>query len=1111
MGVIMKLTHLTGSINFEKDNHNYSFLPTGDIYEFTSGNILLNSFIGSKKEGSAGNIWIRIYKEKTKHSFPLLGVLSQSSLKKSTESLNYYGEIEGISYSVTFSPSGSIWFWTVQLEGQGQTVDLIYGQDIGLAEKDAVLENELYTSQYIDHTILNQEHGYVVCSRQNLPQSDSLPYLQQGILDKKTIAYCTDGTQFFGSSYAMDGRPACLSSNLESRKLQGESSYIGLQSETFTLNQPHKVTFYCCFHADHPHIVDSVEYQDKIKSAYEGLKHPGTYEILPPVNIKPIFGSPYVSPQWSEEKISQFFPCRKLEEYQKETLLSFFTPEDAHVVLQQKELLSNRPHGNIVTTQADLDKVNNRLLTSTHYIYGLFNGQSVIGNTSKHKLLSTPRGLLNLLKNSGQRIYILIEGQYRLLTLPALFEMGFSYSRWYYELEEDIITITSYAISDQGKVILEASSLKHKSYDFIITNQLVMGTHEFTNPVILEENNGYLSITPDSNNPILGFYPSLRYDISVEDIPFTFSDDRIFFEDGTPQNTTLLTISINNQHHFKLSIAGSLDGETTHPKVFPDFEIEKKSYSDYYTSLLNHFHLDIQGGNRKKCEILNTSAKWYAHNAMVHFAVPHGLEQPGGAAWGTRDICQGPLEFFYATQKNQLSRHVLLTIFSHQSDVTGEWPQWFMFDRYPNHQEDCHGDVVLWPLKAAATYLKSTNDTGILDEKLGFLDNPTQKGVSLLEHIKLAVTSVTSRFLEGTHLISYGGGDWDDTLQPANEKLKEQMVSSWTQALSYQVLSLLSEVLTLYDLEYSLLLKEYSNKIKEDFFNYLVIDGISAGFVYRCPDGSFAPMLHPKDKDTGIQYRLLPMTRSIIAEMADQDLAENYLSIIEERLHCPDGVRLMDRPAPYHGGNTKLFRRAEQAANVGREISLQYTHAHIRYIEALCHMGKASSAWDALFEINPICINETVPNAQFRQSNLYFSSSEGAYYDRYEYDQNFHLLKEGNISVKGGWRLYSSGPGIYLNQLITGVLGISFENNSITISPVLPKSLDGLSFTFDCFGQTITFVYHVSDSCCRRIHVMQNGVMLPSASLSNSYEVPRVQIEKQFIRGSQDIHVYMEK
>lgn len=107
----------------------------------------------------------------------------------------------------------------------------------------------------------------------------------------------------------------------------------------------------------------------------------------------------------------------------------------------------------------------------------------------------------------------------------------------------------------------------------------------------------------------------------------------------------------------------------------------------------------------ERINILNQTAWWYSHSAMVHYAVPHGLEQPGGAAWGTRDICQGPMEYFLSTQHYKLAGQIILNIFRHQEKVSGEWPQWYMFDRYTNNAGECHGDIVFWPLKSVGDYI----------------------------------------------------------------------------------------------------------------------------------------------------------------------------------------------------------------------------------------------------------------------------------------------------------------------------------------------------------------------------------------------------------------------
>jgi len=473
------------------------------------------------------------------------------------------------------------------------------------------------------------------------------------------------------------------------------------------------------------------------------------------------------------------------------------------------------------------------------------------------------------------------------------------------------------------------------------------------------------------------------------------------------------------------------------------------------------------------------------------------------------------MEFFLMAQNYQLARSTLLTVFSHQFLQTGEWPQWFMFDRYPHNAGECHGDVVFWPLKCIGDYLYESGDYSILDEKIPYVSvedgRATHETATVLEHIKRAYGSVEKRFLDGTYLISYAGGDWDDTLQPADESMKERLVSSWTQALAYQVLKRLAETLWAVDEAFSEHLGNIAGKIKKAFDDILVKDGVIAGFVCREDDGSFKHMLHPSDESTSIRYRLLPMTRSIIAGLVDKEQACRNVRVIDEHLAFPDGVRLMDRPARYDGGKSHLFRRAEQAANVGREISLQYTHAHIRYIEAMAKLGESRKAWDALFKVNPIRIKDEVPNALTRQSNMYFSSSEGAFLDRYDYEINFGRLRDGSIPVKGGWRLYSSGPGIYLRQLVSNILGIRFEKDSLVIDPVLPDMMDGLQVTLNCFGRETTFIYKIARERKGITRVLIDSMEITGKPGCNEYRGGKIVIDKQvFLQGNGYVEIHLD-
>jgi CRISPR-associated protein Csx3 len=243
-------------------------------------------------------------------------------------------------------------------------------------------------------------------------------------------------------------------------------------------------------------------------------------------------------------------------------------------------------------------------------------------------------------------------------------------------------------------------------------------------------------------------------------------------------------------------------------------------------------------------------------------------------------------------------------------------------------------------------------------------------------------------------------------------------------------------------------------------------------------DGGTRPLLHPSDAVTGIRYRLLPMTRAVLAELFTPEEASRHLAIVHRELLYPDGVRLMSEPATYSGGREHLFKRAESAANVGREVGLQYVHAHLRYAEAMAKVGEAERLWTALQVVNPVALLEVVGNAVLRQSNVYFSSSDADFPDRMEAARRWPELKTGSVPVRGGWRLYSSGPGIFLHTVRACLLGLRESFGEMVFDPVLPRSLDGLVARATVSGRPVTVRYLVRKGSFAPISVSVNGVRL---------------------------------
>ena len=219
-----------------------------------------------------------------------------------------------------------------------------------------------------------------------------------------------------------------------------------------------------------------------------------------------------------------------------------------------------------------------------------------------------------------------------------------------------------------------------------------------------------------------------------------------------------------------------------------------------------------------------------------------------------------------------------------------------------------------------------------------------------------------------------------------------------------------------------------------------------AGYgVFRPEGGEPELLLHPSDKKTGLAYSLLPMTQSMIGGMFTKAQARKHLGIIRKHLLFSDGARLMDKPIAYHGGPETFFQRAESAAFFGREIGLMYTHSHLRYGEAMSDIGEFAALWQALLVANPIAVTDELPHATLRQRNAYFSSSDAAFADRYQASGEWARVRTNSIVVDGGWRVYSSGPGLYANMLIRHAFGLRRWFGKRIVTPGLRQSRKDLS------------------------------------------------------------------
>ena len=61
----------------------------------------------------------------------------------------------------------------------------------------------------------------------------------------------------------------------------------------------------------------------------------------------------------------------------------------------------------------------------------------------------------------------------------------------------------------------------------------------------------------------------------------------------------------------------------------------------------------------------------------------------------------------------------------------------------------------------------------------------------------------------------------------------------------------------------------------------------------------------------------------------------------------------------------------------------------------------------------------------------------------------------------GGWRIYSSGPGMAVSIIVRCLLGVRREGATLVLDPVLPLSLNGLRARMPVAGHEIEVLYRV--------------------------------------------------
>lgn len=1046
----------------------FSRLTNGELFALNhitaAGRIMINQVLGSTIAAGIGRLYLRIGGSEPA-VLPVGAAAPAVSCGTGERRFLWSGSAAGITHRVNLQLDArdSAWRWSLEVRNARRAMivcDAVFIQDLGLGDPGFLMNNEAYASQYLDHHVaLHPQLGSVAMARQNLAQGGRNPWILHACLEG-AAGFATDLRQLLGPAHRdADAFALPFGTALPSERLQHEAGCAALQSQPVELPPGRSVrwSFLALYREHHPQASSDAD----LALLGPALRKPAGRSAAVPVRLTRqsiLQQAPALAADaLPEDEVANAYPARShLERGASGELLSFFLGEDPqrrHVVLRDKERLVVRRHGALLRSGAQV-LPDEAILCLTCWMHGVFGAQLTIGNTSFHRLFSISRDPYNITRGSGLRMLAELQGEWRLLTVPSAFEMGLTQCRWIYRCSSRTISVTA-TVSAAEAAVQWRVALGGEPCRFLVCGQLVLGEREFAGaaPVRIDATARRCSFAPDPQSLWGQRHPQARFEL-VTSTPAEFEAwgaEELLFADGGARSGGYVVLRTRPTRDFTFAVVGSMSDPAVAQQLAQRYAagVDERQLGEDGA----RFWRQVDRGIRIRgaaAAAHDAVFPWLVHDAMVHLSVPHGLEQYTGGAWGTRDVCQGPVELLLTLEHDEPVKAILRILFAQQYQQRGDWPQWFMLEPYSAIQDrEAHGDVIVWPLKALCDYLEATGDCGFLDERLPWRSDATLERTAematVAAHVQKLLATVRERFVAGTHLIRYGHGDWNDSLQPVDPTKREWMVSSWTVALLYEQLSRYAAVLRRGGRDAGELLP-LAAAIREDFRRLLLRDGVVAGYAIFSPQGGAPQLLfHPADSLTGIHYSLLPMTQSLTAALFDSQQLQRHLQLIAEQLNFPDGVRLLDRPIAYHGGPQSFFQRAESSAFFGREIGLMYTHAHLRQAQAWSVTGRERESWRALLLANPVAVTELLPEATLRQRNSYFSSSDAAFADRYTASAEWQRVRERTIAVEGGWRIYSSGPGVFVNILIRHVLGARREFGARVLQPLLPAELAEVS------------------------------------------------------------------